>query len=105
MVYEIDATVQRGTYIKKEVKNVPRHFSKATTSQYKKFTPFENKTKTGYVLAKCPLLAHRFRRVEYRIFVIVFFRQAQVKKSKQIFDIRHFQIDELPKKIRFSIFC
>ena len=50
MVYEIDATVQRGTYIKKEVKNVPRHFSKVATSQYKKFTPFENKTKTGYVL-------------------------------------------------------
>ena len=49
MVYEIDATVQRGTYIKKEVKNVPRHFSKAATSQYKKFTPFENRTKTGYV--------------------------------------------------------
>ena len=38
MVYEIDASVQRGTYIKKEVKNVPRHFSKAATSQYKKFS-------------------------------------------------------------------
>ena len=49
MVYENDATVQRGTFIKKEVKNVPRHFSKAATSQYKKLSSFETRAKTGYV--------------------------------------------------------
>ena len=30
------------------------------------------------------LLGHRFKGVEFRIFVIVFFRQAQLKNSKQI---------------------
>ena len=37
------------------------------------------------------LAAHWFRRVEfeYRIFIVVFDRQAQWKKSKQIFKIRH----------------
>ena len=62
MVYENGATVQRGTYIKKEVKNVPRHFSKAATSQYKKFTPFENRTKTGYVPVEYLLLFSSGRR-------------------------------------------
>ena len=33
------------------------------------------------------LVAHRFGRVEYRIFVVVFFRQAHLKKSKPMFDI------------------
>ena len=33
------------------------------------------------------LEAHRFGRVEFRIFVVVFFMQAHLKKSKQIFDI------------------
>ena len=35
------------------------------------------------------LVAHRFGRVEFefQIFVVVFFRQEQLKKSKQIFDI------------------
>ena len=42
------------------------------------------------------LVAHRFGRVEFQKFAIVFFRQAQLKKSKQIFEIRHIQIDELP---------
>ena len=42
MLCEKVTTVKRGTYIKKEVKNVP--------SQYKKFPPFENRLKTGYVL-------------------------------------------------------
>ena len=42
MLCENVTTVNRGTYIKKEVKNVP--------SQYKKFPPFENRLKTGYVL-------------------------------------------------------
>ena len=31
-----------------------------------------------------------------RIFVIVFFRQAQMKKSKQTFEIQHVQIHVLP---------
>ena len=30
---------------------------------------------------------------------MVFFRQAPLKKSKQIFEIRHVQIDVLPKTI------
>ena len=42
MLCENVTTVKRGTFIKKEVKNVP--------SQYKKFPPFENRLKTGYVL-------------------------------------------------------
>ena len=45
------------------------------------------------------LVAHRFGRVEFRIFVIVFFRQAQLKKSKQIFEIQHVQIDDLPRTL------
>ena len=36
-------------------------------------------------------------RVEIQIFVIVFFRQAQLKKSKQIFEIWIVQIDALPR--------
>ena len=43
-----------------------------------------------------PLVAHRFERVEFRIFVIVFFRQAQFKKIKQIIEIRDVQI-KLPR--------
>ena len=43
--------------------------------------------------------AHRFGRVEFRIFVVVFYRQAQLKKSKQIFENRNVQIDELPKTL------
>ena len=33
--------------------------------------------------------------VEYRIFVVNFCRQAQGKKSKQTFKIRHGQIDDV----------
>ena len=33
------------------------------------------------------LVAHRFGCVEFRIIVVVFFRQAQLKKSKQVFEI------------------
>ena len=33
------------------------------------------------------LVAHRFVEFEFQIFVVVFFRQEQLKKSKQIFDI------------------
>ena len=46
------------------------------------------------------LVAHRFGHVEFgiwNIIVIVFFRQEQLKKSKQIFKIRHVQIHELPR--------
>ena len=43
------------------------------------------------------LVAHRFGHVEFRIFVIVFFRQVKLKKSKQIFEIRHVQINKLLK--------
>ena len=32
-------------------------------------------------------VAHRFGGVEFRIIVVVFFRQAQLKKSKQVFEI------------------
>ena len=34
----------------------------------------------------------------FRIFVVVFYRQAHLKKSKQIFEIQHVQIDEIPSK-------
>ena len=52
------------------------------------------------------LVAHQFGRVEFRIFV-VFYRQAQLKKSKQIFEIRNVQIDELPRTqvMKISHFC
>ena len=36
------------------------------------------------------LVAHRFKRVEY-----VFLQASAIEKSKQIFEIRHVQIDEL----------
>ena len=39
----------------------------------------------------------RILNFEYRIFVVVFCRQAQWKKARQIFKIRLFQIDELPR--------
>ena len=38
-----------------------------------------------------------------RIFVVVFCRQTQWKKSKQIFKIRHFQINELPRTYVFYL--
>ena len=41
------------------------------------------------------LVAHPFERVEYRIFFVVFYYQMQLKKSKQIFAIRHVQLNEL----------
>ena len=41
------------------------------------------------------LVAHRIGLVEFRIFVIVFYRQAQLKKSKLILEIRHVPNDEL----------
>ena len=45
------------------------------------------------------LVAHLFGRFEFRIFVIVSFRQAQLKKkSKLIFEIWHIQIDDLATK-------
>ena len=31
--------------------------------------------------------------------IVVFYRQAQLKKSKQMFEIRHFQIDDLPRTL------
>ena len=40
--------------------------------------------------------AHGILNFEYRIFVAVFSRQTQWKESKQVFKIRHDQIDELP---------
>jgi hypothetical protein len=43
------------------------------------------------------LAAHRFGWVEFGIFVVVFCREAQWKKSKEIFEIRHVQIDEMPR--------
>ena len=43
--------------------------------------------------APMSLVAHRFGRVEFRIFVIVFFRQVHLKKSKQISKIGHVQIN------------
>ena len=44
------------------------------------------------------LVAHRFGRVEFQIFVIVFFRQTQLKNSKQILEIRQVQNNKLPGK-------
>ena len=43
------------------------------------------------------LIAHWFENVEFRILVIVSYRQAQLKKYKQMFEIRHVQIDDLPR--------
>ena len=31
--------------------------------------------------------------------IVVFYRQAQLKKSKQMFEIRHFQIDDLARTL------
>ena len=47
------------------------------------------------------LVAHRFWRVEFRIFVIVFYRQAELKKSnnKYLFEIQQVQTDELPRTL------
>ena len=42
------------------------------------------------------LVAHQFEFIKFRIVCYCFFRQAQLKKSKQIFEIWHVQIDELP---------
>ena len=39
------------------------------------------------------LVAHRFGRVEFRIFVVVFYRQAHLKKSKQLFKIQNSKFD------------
>ena len=44
------------------------------------------------------LVAHRFGHVEFRI-LVVFYRQAQLKKSKQIFQIRHVQMNQLPRTL------
>ena len=43
--------------------------------------------------------AHGFEHLEFEhwIFVVVFYWQAQWKKSKRTFNIRHAQIDELPR--------
>ena len=48
----------------------------------------------------CSILDERdeIELVEFRIFVAVFYRHVQLKKSKPIFKIKHVQIDELPKK-------
>ena len=45
------------------------------------------------------LVAHRFGRFKFRIFVVVFYGQGQLKISKQIFEIPHDQIDELPRTL------
>ena len=58
---------------------------------------FSNKKYVKMLLMS--LVAHRFGRVEYWIFVIFFFRQMQLKKSKQIFEIRHVQIDDRPRNL------
>ena len=64
-------------------------------TNFKSFDSFDVES----FLFKMSLVAHRFNHVEFRIFVIVFFRQAHLKKSKQIFEIetRNVQIDELPR--------
>ena len=54
------------------------------------------------------LLVHRFGRVEFQMFVSLFFRQAHLKKSKEMFKtrIRHVLIDEIPRttlKIRINM--
>ena len=41
------------------------------------------------------LVAHRFGRVEFWMFVVAFLRLAQLKKSKQYFEIWHVLIGEL----------
>ena len=40
-----------------------------------------------------PLVAHRFGCVEFQIFVAVFYKQAQMKKSKQVFKIRNLKFE------------
>ena len=49
------------------------------------------------------LVVHRFGRVEFRILVIVFFRQSQLKQSKKIFEIRQVQIDSAIKDKRHKL--
>ena len=47
------------------------------------------------------LVGHRFWKIRISnfklLFVVAFYRQAQLILSKQIFEIRHLQIDELPR--------
>ena len=43
------------------------------------------------------LIALDVSNFEYQIFVFVFYRQVQWKKSKQIFKIQNIEIDELPR--------
>ena len=49
------------------------------------------------------LVAHWYRIFEYWLFVVVSYRQAQWKKSKQIFKIRHIQINELPRTLKLKL--
>ena len=42
-----------------------------------------------------PLIAHRVERVEFRIFVLTFFNSTCM--AKPITNIRHVQIDDLPR--------
>ena len=51
------------------------------------------------------LVAYRFGRVEFQILNICycFFSAGAVKKSKQIFEIQHVQIDELPRTQIYTV--
>ena len=52
---------------------------------------------TPFVLGSSSIWTCWILNFEYQIFVVVYYRQAQWKKSKQIYKIRHFQIDALPR--------
>ena len=42
--------------------------------------------------------------VEYGMFVVIFYWQEQWKKSKQIFKVRHGQIDDIPRSLIYLLF-
>ena len=45
------------------------------------------------------LVAHRFVRVEFQIFVLIFSTAVAFKKHQQMFEIRHTKIYELPRTL------
>ena len=51
------------------------------------------------VLGSSSIWTCRILNFAFRIFVVVFYRQVQLKKSKQTLEIQHVQINEVPRTI------